>query len=115
MGDQILHKYKIFSDQGGIVGMWKAAVFCLLSMYYSKDKVETIVLFSVLLIVIFLVGGFRVNIFGYFLFLYYGLQFNGGRNFGVAITSVYYAYGSMILITNIIQYGSAYLIDGTRY
>lgn len=110
MSDQILNKFSAYSDQGGIFGMWKLTVFFLLAIYYSKDKVEAASLFLPLFFAVFLIGGERVNLFGYFLFLYYALQFKGGRNYGVAITSVYYAYGSIIFIANIIQYGTAFPI-----
>jgi len=109
MSDQLILKFLAYSSAGGgIAGLWKLAVFFLLSIYYSKDKVETTSLFLPLFFAVFLVGGERVNLFGYFLFLYYGLQFKGGRNYGVGITSVYYAYGSLIFIFNIFQYGTAF-------
>tara|TARA_B110000438_G_C15761922_1_gene627728 strand:+ start:353 stop:1318 length:966 start_codon:yes stop_codon:yes gene_type:complete len=110
MSDQLLLKFLAYASAGGIEGLWKLAVFFLLSIYYSKDKVETTSLFLPLFFAVFLLGGERVNLFGYFLFLYYGLQFKGGRNYGVAITSVYYAYASLILIANIIQYGTGFIV-----
>ena len=91
MSDQLILICLAYSSaSGGIAGLWKLAVFFLLSMYYAEDKVESTSLFLPLFVAVFLVGGERVNLFGYFLFLYYGLQFKGGRNYGVGITSVYW-------------------------
>jgi len=110
MSNQIIDKYLVYSTHfsSGILGVWKLAVFFLLSMHYSKDKRETVLIFASLMVAVFLLGGERINIFGYFVFLYYGLQFKGGRNYGVAITSVYYAYGSLIFIFNVFVYGTAF-------
>ena len=108
MSAQITQKYLSYSDSGGIFGVWKVGVFFILSMLYSKDKRETTLIFSVLMVAAFLVGGERVNLYGYFVFLYYGLQFKGGKNYGVAITSVYYAFASLGFMSNIFVYGTAF-------
>jgi hypothetical protein len=108
MSAQITQKYLSYSDSGGIFGVWKLGVFFILSMLYSKDKRETTLIFSVLMVAVFLVGGERVNLYGYFVFLYYGLQFKGGKNYGVAITSVYYAFASLGFMSNIFVYGTAF-------
>jgi hypothetical protein len=108
MSEQITLKYAAYSDNGGIFGVWKVVVFFILSMLYSKDKRETTLIFSALMVAAYLVGGERVNLYGYFVFLYYGLRFKGGKNYGVAITSVYYAYASLIFIANIIVYGTGF-------
>jgi len=114
MSDQISRKFFDYSGgemeghQLGLVGTWKLIVFFLLSIYYSKDKVETISFFAPLFFAVFLIGGERINQFGYFLFLYYGLRFKGGRNYGVAVTSAYYAYASLVFIAKIIQHGHGF-------
>jgi hypothetical protein len=40
-----------------------------------------------------LVGGDRVNLFGYFLFLFFALPVRKGFNFGVIATLVYFGFG----------------------
>ena len=106
--NQILSKFMIFNQYfrgESLLEMGKVFVFLLLSLLYSKKKSETIILFLPIIVAVFLLGGFRVNLFGYFIFLYYGLQFRGGWNFGVLATSVYFAYSSIIFLINIIQHG----------
>jgi len=102
---QIISKFLIYYTGGKLLDLGRISVFLLLALLYSKKRSETIILFIPIVIAAFLLGGFRVNMFGYFLFLYYGLQFRGGWNFGVLATSVYFAYSSTILLINIIQHG----------
>lgn len=79
-----------------------------LTMWYSKNKNETFLLFMPLVLAAFLIGSDRVNMMAYFVFLYYGLQHNGGLNFGVSATSIYFALKSYGFVVNIIQHGDGF-------
>ena len=61
-----------------------------------------------MVIAVFMVGGDRVNIFGYFAFLYYGLQIRRGWNFGVLATSLYFTYSSIGFLINVFQLGDGF-------
>ena len=105
---QIISKFLIYYTGGKLLDLGRISVFLLLALLYSKKRSETIILFIPIVIAAFLLGGFRVNMFGYFLFLYYGLRFRGGWNLGVLATSVYFAYSSTTLLINIIQHGDGF-------
>jgi hypothetical protein len=111
MWDQIVIKFAAYYGSGGLEALGKAFVFFLLSINYAKKKSEAIFLFIPIFIAIFLVGGERVNIFGYFIFLYYGLNYRGGRNIGVVTTSIYYGYNAFIFLLNIIASGEGFIAN----
>ena len=111
--NQIISKFMIFHQffRGeGLAEFGRILAFLLLTLLYSKKKSETIILFVPIVIAVFLVGGMRINLFGYFVFLYYGLRFRGGWNLGVLATSLYFAYSSMNFLVNVIQYGDGFFL-----
>ena len=104
MQEQILVKFAAYHNEYGINVFFKSFILLLLALYYSKNKSETLLLFIPLFVTIFLVGDMRVNMFSYFVFMYYALQVNHGYNFGVILTSMYNLYKSILYINNIFLY-----------
>lgn len=109
VGDHLLMKFQDYYGSGGLEALGRIFVFLLLALLYSKDRGETFAIFLPLFIAVFLVGGERVNIFGYFAFLYYGLRIRGGWNVGVLVTSAYYAYASIVFLVNVFQRGDGFI------
>lgn len=108
--DQILAKFpSYYKDTRTLVELVRILLFFLLALWYSKKKKETLIIFIPIFIAVFLVGGDRVNIFGYFVFLYYGLQIRRGWNFGVLATSLYFTYSSIGFLINVFQRGGGFL------
>lgn len=90
------HIYKKISAYHGdfdILEYLRISVFFLLSLWYSNKRAQVVLVFFVLFVFVSIVGGMRVNIFGYFVFLYYSLRVNGGLNFGVIVTFFYFLFG----------------------
>lgn len=108
VGNQIISKFQVYYGERGLTELARILAFLLLALWYSKKKSETFMIFIPLVIAVFLVGGDRVNLFGYFVFLYYGLQFKGGWNFGVLATSAYYVNSSIHFLVNIFQHGDGF-------
>ena len=108
VGKQIIYKFQLFYGERGLTELTRILAFLLLALWYSKQRRDTFIIFIPLIIAVFLVGGSRLNLFGYFIFLYYGLQFRGGWNFGVLATSAYYANHSIHFLVNIIQRGNGF-------
>jgi hypothetical protein len=108
VGNQILTKYQLHHGEYGVADMAKISIFFLLALWYSREKFEIFKLFVPLFIAVFLVGGDRVNLISYFVFLYYGVQYRGGWNFGVLATSAYFSYASIGFLSNIIQHGDGF-------
>ncbi len=108
VGNQILTKFQLYHGEYGIADLTKITVFFLLALWYSRDKFEAFKLFVPLFIAVFLVGGDRVNLISYFVFLYYGVQYRGGWNLGVLATSAYFSYASIGFLVKIFQHGDGF-------
>lgn len=89
-------------------GLWRILAFLVLALWYSNRKRETFMMFIPLIAAVALVGGDRLNIFGYFAFLYHGLQYKKGMNFGVMATSLYFLYSSVVYLSNIFSSGMGF-------
>lgn len=79
-----------------------------LSCFYSKRLIRPVLCFLPLMIGIAIMGGSRLNMLGYFIFLYYGLRANGGLNLGVLATLAYLAYKAFGLTSNIVLHGHGF-------
>ena len=108
--NQIFSKFLSYYHPRSVMELGKILIFLLLALLYAKKKSEPVILFVPLAIAVLLVGGERVNSFGYFIFLYYGLRYKGGWNFGVLATSLYFVYSSINFVVNIIQHGNGFFL-----
>ena len=106
--DYIIDKVSYYMKNPNLADLIKPLLFFMLSMFYSKNHKETILIFIPLFIGILLLGGDRLNMFGYLIFLYYGLQVNRGLNFGIVIVSIYFFIKSIFFIDNILTYGNGF-------
>ncbi|MFK7780593.1 MAG: hypothetical protein QM490_05675 [Candidatus Gracilibacteria bacterium] len=105
----IIHKLDSFAGTSfGMEDLFKSFLFFVMAMFYSKNKKETILIFIPLFVMILFVGGTRLNMFSYFIFLYYALQIKRGLNMGIFISSLYFAYKGLDFINNIILYGTGF-------
>lgn len=78
------------------------------SLYYSSNRLQTLLVFTPLIISTLLVGSDRVNMMSYMFFLFYALQYKRGLNSAVAATSIYFGIKSIIFITNVLESGSGF-------
>lgn len=105
MHEQIIVKFQAYHASYGIDELVRIIAFLLLSLWYSKNKYETCIIFTVLIVAVFLLGGMRINLFGYFAFLYYALPTKNGKNVGVIGTAIYFFVGTLGYVFNILEYG----------
>lgn len=85
----------------GIEEYFRISVFLVLSLIYSKGRYGVVVLiFLFWFFLVFLVGGMRINFFGYFTFVAFAVQYKRGNNFGMFITSGYFVFGAFFYIVN---------------
>ena len=106
MSDQIITKFKSYALTGfDIQVTYKMFIFYFMSLVYSRNKLETTILFIPLIIGVLMIGGTRINTFGYFVFLYYAVPINKGFNIGVVLTSVYFFIKNIIFVHDIIVNG----------
>lgn len=108
MQEHIENKVEYYFDGFDYVSLLKAIPFFVLIYTYAKKKSEALIFILALSFSVLLFGADRLNIFGFFVFLYYGLSFRRGLNAGVFVTTVYMAFKTIYFIDNIFLYGRGY-------
>lgn len=109
MREYLMDKVNSYSEKGGWSNIIKPMMFCLLTIYYAKNKwYEIFSVFFPLIISSFLIGEERIVIFCYMVFLYHALKINKGFNFGVILTHIYFGYKGIDFLINTINNGSGF-------
>ena len=108
--EHILSKMETYiAFSGGIIHIIKPLIFTAFTLYYARHRwFEAVSMQAPIILAAFIVGGERVVLFSYFVFMLYGLQFRRGSNFGVYLFSMYFFVKGIIFITNIITYGNGF-------
>jgi hypothetical protein len=100
--------YAVSNIGDSFFNLLKVSIFFLMTLAYSRKKQEVVFLYFVLFIATTIIGGERLNMFGYFIFLYYALQVNKGINFGVITTSIYFLFKTYGFVSNVFLYGMGF-------
>jgi hypothetical protein len=112
LGDQILSKFYFYStyinEKNDSLGLLRSMLFFIMSLLYTKNRMDVVLKFTPLIIAIFLVGGDRLNLFAYAIFMSYALTYKRGLNYGVLFSTIYFANKSVDFIINIIDTGQGY-------
>ena len=103
--DHIVYKIKAYHQVFGFTEYFRILLFFFGALFYSKEWVKVLATFSVLFLMVGLVGGDRVNLFGYFIFLFFALQVRKGFNFGVIATFIYYFVGWIEYVSWVVDCG----------
>jgi hypothetical protein len=62
-----------------------------------------------LFIVSFILGGERINMYGYFIFLYYALPVNKGYNIDILVTAVFFLVKNYLFVASILSKGTGFI------
>lgn len=108
MWSYILRKFSIYVTGAGVADLVKILMFFLFSILYARNRVKAVMLFLPLLIAVLMIGGDRVNMMAYFLFLYYGFQCRRGLNVGVILSMIYFMVKGLSFIWKVIYLGNAF-------
>ena len=109
MSGQIIEKFSAYAATGfDIQSVYKLLVFYFMTLVYSRNRSDVTILFIPLFIAALMIGDERINMFGYFVFLYYAIPINKGFNMGVVLTSAYFFYKTIIFVHNIIVSGDGF-------
>lgn len=109
--EQITSKFVAYYQERSWLELSRNLIFMMLALFVSKNKVNTIVLFVPILVATMLVGGDRVNMLGYFLFLYFALQYQRGLNLFSIVTALYFAIKTIVFVTDIITTGTGFPLE----
>ena len=110
LGDQIYAKSISYVGLGEQSDLIMVAPFYFLSLFYTRRYVEVTLLFIPIFILTPMIGYGRLNIFSYFIFLYYAVGVRKGLNLGIALTTIYFGYSSYAFVTRIIDFGDPLLV-----
>lgn len=109
--DHILGKVSYYAnlplEYGDIL---KILLFAAASFYYSNKNKTTLWLFFPLFLATFIFGGGRVVVMGFFIFLFYALQYKKGLNLGILFFSSYFLIKTLDFIENVIMYGDGFYV-----
>ncbi len=84
------------------------AVCVAMSLFYAEDKKLAIFDFIPLIVAFALLGGSRVNMFAYIIFLRHALPVKNGLNLGVLGTSAYFGYKTIFFVRDFILTGQGF-------
>lgn len=109
---QILSKFEYYAqvqdEKNDPSGYLRTILLFGLTFLYTKKRSEVVLKFIPLFIAVYFLGGDGVNLFAYAIFMSYALTYKHGLNFGVLITSIYFAYKSADFIMRIIETGQGF-------
>ena len=106
--DNILLKFESYNSAQVITDFIRLGIFFIISLAYSTNYKENIIIFIPLVIGILLFGDERVNMIGYVYCLYYLITYKNGVNVGMIALTVYLLYSNILFIQKIIQYGNGF-------
>lgn len=108
MYDHLVSKFAAYHRAQEPFDFFRMAIFFIMSFYYAKNRPQVVFVFIPMALAVFLVGDERVNLMGYFVFLYYALPVAKGINIAVISTSIYFAYFGLRFMNNISKYGTGF-------
>lgn len=80
----------------------------VLTGVYVKDMRKSLAVYAPFAVGIAFLGGSRLNMLSYFIFLGFALRFNAGVNAGVLISAAYFFYKSIGFMKNILNNGDGF-------
>lgn len=105
--NQIQAKFGYF-DVHSLTEILRALIFMSLSLLCAKRKSEVYFLYFPLLLAIFLLGGSRLNVFAFIIFVYFSVQKRKGVNLAFSIASIYFLYTAYLFARNIVLFGNGF-------
>jgi len=106
--DYLLWKVPQYMKGFSFLSILKTSLFLFLTLIYSRDRGGSILIFIPVLVASGLLGSDRVVIMAYSIFFYTAIQYKGGFNFGIALTSLYYGLKSIGFVFNVFNTGQGY-------
>lgn len=108
-GEYLLAKINAHFELHSVSELSKILLFLILSIYYSKNsRLKPLITFFPLVVAVLFLGGDRVNMTGYFVFMYYSLQVNKGFNIGVILTTLYFFLKNYYFVEKILRCGNGF-------
>ncbi len=103
----ISSKINAYSSERTLFDFIRISLFLFASLYYApREPAKVLMIFSILYIAILFVGGERINVIGYYVFLYFCIRKRQGVNIGFFLVTAYYFLNLVNYLSNVFQCGS---------
>lgn len=83
-------------------------ILLALSSLYAKHRWEPLLALLPILVGVAILDGSRLNMLGFFIFLYYGIQAKAGLNAGVIAVMLYFSYKTIMFVKTIFILGHGF-------
>ena len=109
-GSNIINKSIIYMASGfDVMHIIKPCIFMVFSLLIYKRNIGVIILMYLpLIMTAFILGGERIVIFTYFLFLFLSFKKSPKLNIYVCICSIYFIFQSIGFLKNVLIHGNGY-------
>ena len=111
IADQIGAKLTAYAGVGQQEDLLRMIPLYALTLLYTRERLYVTLLFLPLVVLVPIIGYGRLNIFAYFIFLYYAAARRKGFNIGIILTTVYFTYSSFAFVDRIMVFGNPNLVD----
>lgn len=113
LSQHLISKFMSYSALGGnlsdVLKVVLLMFFSIFSMTKRKSNIPFVVLsFFWIGICVFILGGSRVNMLAFFLFIFFSIGYKKGLNVYVMSLLIYFSYASYNFVDTAIQYGDAF-------
>lgn len=105
---KILAYTTLESEGSNLIGVAKTAVFIILAAATTK-KYDPLIAGIPLLVASFILGGERISVLAFFMYLGYVIYYNKKMDIIMAIVMLYFVYSGYGFLINILNYGTGYL------
>lgn len=104
----IITKIKYYSNWGNFSATFKSLLLLTIGLVFLKNKVEFLLSMLFLIICTYFLGGERINMMTFTIFIYYFWNENKGNHPVLIVFMVYYGIKAIPFINNILTYGSGF-------
>lgn len=110
VGNQVAAKAGSYAGLGAQAELLRVIPFYVATLFYTRDRLNVTLLFLPLLILTPIIGYGRLNLFSYFILLYYSAGTRKGFNLAVLLTTLYFCYSSYTFVERVIAFGDPDLL-----
>ncbi len=95
-------------ESGGFVELGQISLIIIIGLLYLRNKLLYLSSMAPLIFMIYLIGGQRINMIAYMIFLYYFLVEKKQNNIFFGAIIFYFFFKSFPFVVNIFKYGNGY-------
>jgi len=109
--DHLYARFQAYNRPTNVEDFLRISIFFILTFWYTyrtHSSNNVFLIFIPLFFAIYLLGDDRINMIGYLYFLVAALQYKQGLNFGILISTIYFAVKTIFFIESIVRVGHGF-------